>query len=57
MTALTVEQVEDKVYVHITPLPVECDHDWPQCESGVSMNGVCTKCGMSFIRYIHTECP
>lgn len=58
MSGLTVEQVEDEVYVHIKPLPVECEHEWPlEDEHGTAMDQCCPKCGMSFIRYIHTECP
>lgn len=39
--------------------PEPCDHDWPEAPdgSGTDMDGSCTKCGMSFQRYIHTECP
>lgn len=33
------------------------DHDWPEGAHGTDMDGSCTKCGMSFQRYIHTECP
>ena len=34
-----------------------CDHDWPEADGQTDVNGFCTKCGMSFQRYIHTECP
>jgi hypothetical protein len=45
--------------VHVSPsYPKGCDHDWSDDEDGqTDMNGCCTKCGMSFQRYIHTECP
>jgi hypothetical protein len=44
--------------VHVSPTsPKDCDHDWPEDKYGADMNGCCTKCGMSFIRYIHTDCP
>ena len=47
-----------EIYIHITPLPKPCEHDWPADETGqVDMNGCCTKCGMSFTRYIFMECP
>ena len=50
---------EAVVAVHISPHyePGACDHDWPEADHGTDMAGCCTKCGMSFIRYIHTECP
>lgn len=50
---------EAAIVVHISPHyePGACDHDWPETERGVDMAGCCVKCGMSFIRYIHTECP
>lgn len=35
-----------------------CNHDWAEDSDGqTDMYGGCTKCGMSFQRYIHTECP
>ena len=43
--------------IHVSPSYTPCDHDWPDGDCGTDMNGCCTKCGMSFIRYIHTECP
>jgi len=52
---------EEIKVVHVSPHyePGACDHDWPDEPDGrqTDMNGRCTKCGMSFIRYIHTECP
>lgn len=42
---------------HETPLPVKCDHDWPEGDNGPEDGACCKKCGMSFMRYIHTECP
>jgi hypothetical protein len=44
------------------PLPgapaAKCaDHDWPEGPHGTDMDGSCTRCGLSFLRYIHTECP
>lgn len=35
----------------------KCDHDWPEDDRGTDMEGSCTKCGMSFMLYIHVECP
>ena len=46
--------------VHVSPHyePGACDHDWSDDSTGqTDMSGRCTKCGMSFLRYIHTECP
>lgn len=53
------EPPEEVVAVHVTPTINEgCDHDWPDDIDGqTDMYGCCTKCGMSFQRYIHTECP
>lgn len=54
------ETPEQKVIVHITPHyePGACEHEWPlEDEQGTDMNQCCPKCGMSFMRYIHTECP
>ena len=43
--------------IHVSPTYTPCDHDWPEDDHGTDMSGFCTKCGMSFMRYIHTECP
>jgi len=45
--------------VHVSPsYPKGCAHEWTSDSYGqTDMNGACEKCGMSFIRYIHTECP
>jgi len=51
---------EEATVVHVTPSYKEdCDHDFPtDDESGqVEMSSCCTKCGISFTRYIFTECP
>ena len=45
------------VIAHVTLTPEPCDHDWPEDDHGTDMNGCCTKCGMSFTRYIFTEAP
>lgn len=45
------------VVAHVTLTPEPCDHDWPEGDHGTDMNGCCTKCGLSFTRYIFTECP
>ena len=37
--------------------PASCQHDWPEADGQTDSYGSCTKCGMSFQRYIHTECP
>lgn len=56
---VTMENGEIGTVVHVTQnYPPGCDHDWPDEPDGdTDMSGRCTKCGMSFIRYIHTECP
>lgn len=41
-------------YDHVTPTPQPCDHDWG---TGPGDPETCIKCGMSFTRYIFTECP
>ena len=45
--------------VHISPsIDESCDHVWPEDGSGqTDMYGACTKCGLSFQRYIHSGCP
>ncbi len=48
---------EEITVVHVAPMFTPCDHDWPEDDCGTDMNGCCTKCGMSFMRYIHMECP
>jgi len=47
------------VVVHVSPTYGPCDHEWPDdpAGGGTDMSGRCTKCGMSFIRYIHMVCP
>ena len=42
----------DEVQVHISPAYTPCDHDW----NTVMEPEYCLKCGMSFTRYIFTEC-
>jgi hypothetical protein len=54
--AFGVSAAEVKI-IHISPAYTPCDHDWPEDERGTDMSGCCTKCGMSFIRHIHMECP
>ncbi len=45
----------------ILPRPLasvaKCDHDWPEGDRGTDKDGSCTKCGMSFMLYIHCDCP
>jgi hypothetical protein len=57
---------DDSVYtVHVTPsYPAGCKHEWHYVqttdEHGRIINEEpthCTKCGISFTRYIFTECP
>lgn len=48
---------EQGVIVRHIPLAVPCDHDWPEADGQTDIYGSCTKCSMSFQRYIHTECP
>lgn len=49
------------VLVHTLTRPLasvaKCDHEWPEDGHGTDMDGSCTKCGMSFMLYIHCECP
>lgn len=41
--------------VHVTPaINEECDHDWREGADGNPEQ--CTKCGLSFTRYIHCCC-
>ena len=48
----------DAKLVHVSPsFDNTCDHYWPEGEYGTDMDGACTKCGMSFQRYIHCYCP
>lgn len=42
------------VTVHVTPTPEPCEHEW---DNGGCNPEQCLKCGMSFTRYIFTECP
>lgn len=44
---------EDVVVAHVTMTPNPCDHDWDDSEGNPER---CTKCGLSFTRYIFTEC-
>jgi predicted amidophosphoribosyltransferase len=32
-----------------------CDHNWPRASPHDADN--CTRCGMSFVRHVFTECP
>lgn len=55
-------EIKARPYVHILTRPLatvaRCEHDWPDDTTGqTDMNGSCTKCGMSFMLYIHSECP
>lgn len=46
--------------VHVAPYykPGACEHDFTADEQGfTASDSICTKCGMSFVRYVHTECP
>lgn len=44
----------DITLVHVSETPKPCDHDWDN--EGMNPEQ-CLKCGMSFTRYIFTECP
>lgn len=46
----------DAVVVHVAPaIDEDCDHDW---EGGADGNPErCSKCGLSFMRFIHSCCP
>ncbi len=52
-----VEQAEALgVAVHVTPaINEECRHDWENGEDGNPER--CGKCGLSFMRYVHSCCP
>lgn len=52
-----VEQAETLgVAVHVTPAIDEgCYHDWENGEDGNPER--CSKCGLSFMRFIHSCCP
>lgn len=56
---IPMENGEVGTVIHVSPTYAPCDHDFPDNSDGrgTDMNGHCTKCGISFIRYIHTECP
>lgn len=45
---------DEYVLVSVTKIPKPCDHDWDN--EGCNPES-CLKCGMSFTRYVHTECP
>jgi len=49
------------VAIHTLARPLakiaKCEHDWPESDRGTDIDGSCTKCGISFLLYIHTECP
>ena len=43
--------------VHVTPaIDENCDHEWPD-EDEHGTCGCCSKCGLSFMRYINSCCP
>ena len=52
------------VTIHVTPAyPPGCNHEWEytefkdECGQLREEPSHCVKCGMSFTRYIFTECP
>lgn len=48
-------EAEAGVLVHVTPAINErCDHDWEHSSDGEPQQ--CSKCGISFMRYIHSCC-
>lgn len=53
---LRVEQAEALgLEVHVTPaIDEECDHKWEGADGNPER---CSKCGLSFTRYIHSCCP
>jgi hypothetical protein len=56
------DENEDKdpgVVVHVSPsYPPGCIHEWVYFDSQENdVPSHCAKCGMSFTRYIFTECP
>jgi hypothetical protein len=49
---------EKILHMHVTPLPVKCEHVWPDNDGlGVKDMDRCEKCGLSFLRYTFTELP
>lgn len=43
--------------MHVTPaIDEKCKHEWPD-EDEHGTCGNCSKCGLSFFRYIHSCCP
>lgn len=50
--------VPDAVHVHISPhYPPGCKHEWAYADDECGEPSHCGKCGISFTRYIFTECP
>ena len=46
---------DGSVVVHVTPaINEDCDHDWVGCDEGNPE--YCSKCGLSFTRYIFCCC-
>jgi hypothetical protein len=54
-----IKEAEEKQILCTLKMPKEtCDHDFEVDDQGcVEYHGQCLKCGMSFIRHIHMECP
>lgn len=48
---------EEKIYVTVPPRKPKCEHDWSTVDGLLGNPDICLKCGMSFTRYIHMECP
>lgn len=56
----TVPEQQKVLRVHefvLPPASTKCAHDWPETEQGADLDGSCAKCGISFMAYVHMECP
>lgn len=53
---VTLPNGEEGTVVHVTPaIKEDCDHDWVDGED--HNPEYCSKCGLSFTRYIFCCCP
>lgn len=58
MAELIKEAEEEQILCRLKMPQEPCDHDFEEDEDGgTDYYGACKKCGMSFIRHIHMECP
>lgn len=48
----------EPVVIHVCPsYPPDCKHEWIYEDAWAESPSHCGKCGMSWTRYIFTECP